>query len=176
MIEAIKDQAARFILRKRTSEKEFNQRNFSDVFKKSFSFLVFMPADDRDFRLAAPILEYLKEQKKSVVVLTNDFKISLLPTYLKANAVGHGIRDVTKLKLPSRNIINKLSNMRFDVIIDLNRRQEIFYTYITKALSVPVKIGFVCSESDNYFNMQIVNSKSEPEISYNNLLNCIKMF
>ena len=66
--------------------------------------------------------------------------------------------------------------MRFDVIIDLNRGEEIFYTYITKALNVPVKIGFVNSDSDNYFNIQIANSRNDPEISYNNLLNCLKMF
>jgi hypothetical protein len=66
--------------------------------------------------------------------------------------------------------------MRFDVIIDLNREEEIFYTYITKALNAPVKIGFVNSDSDNYFNMQIAHSKNGPEISYNNLLNCLKMF
>jgi hypothetical protein len=176
MIETIKEQAARFILRKRTSQKEFNQRNFSSVFQKSFSFLILMPVNDKDFRLSAPVLEYLKEQKKNIVVLTNDFRISLLPTYVKANALEHGIKDITKLKLPTRNIINKLTNMRFDVIINLNRQEEIFYKYITKALNVPVKIGFVYPDSDNYFNMQIENSKSEPEISYNNLLNCLKMF
>jgi hypothetical protein len=176
MIEAIKEHAARFILRNRTAHKKFNKRNFSSVFQKSFSFLVLMPADDRDFRLSTPVLEYLKEQKKNIVVLTNDFRISLLPTYFKTNAVEYGIKDITKLKLPTRNIINKLTNMRFDVIIDLNREEEIFYTYITKALNAPVKIGFVNSDSDNYFNMQIAHSKNGPEISYNNLLNCLKMF
>lgn len=176
MIEAIKEQAARFILRKRTEQKGFNQRSFASVFQKSFSFLVLMPADDRDFRLSAPVLDYLKEKKKNIVVLTNDFRISLLPTYFKTNAVEHGIKDMTKLKLPSRNIVKKLKNMRFDVIIDLNREEEIFYTFITKTLNAPVKIGFVNSDSDNYFNMQIANSKNDPEISYNNLLNCLKMF
>jgi hypothetical protein len=176
MIEAIKEQAARFILRKRTEQKDFNQRSFASVFQKSFSFLVLMPADDRDFRLSAPVLDYLKEKKKNIVVLTNDFRISLLPTYFKTNAVEHGIKDMTKLKLPSRNIVKKLKNMRFDVIIDLNREEEIYYTFITKTLNAPVKIGFVNSDSDNYFNMQIANSKNDPEISYNNLLNCLKMF
>jgi hypothetical protein len=135
-----------------------------------------MPADDRDFRLSTTVLEYLKEQKKNVVVLTNDFRISLLPTFFKANSVEHGIKDVTKLKLPTKNIINKLKRMRFDVIIDLNREEEIFYKYITRLLDVPLKIGFVNTDSDNYFNMQIANSRNDPEISYNNLLNCLKMF
>jgi hypothetical protein len=176
MISTIKEQAARFILRKRAARKEFDQRNFSSVFKKSYSFLVLMPVDDRDFRLSVPVLEYLKEQRKNVVVFTNDFRISLLPTYFKTNAIEHGINDITKLKLPARNMLSKLSKHRFDVIIDLNRQEKLFYSFITKTLNAPLKIGFVNSESDNYFNMQIANSKNDPEISYNNLLNCLKMF
>lgn len=176
MIGTLKEQAARFILRKRAARKEFNQRDFSSVFKKSYSFLLLMPVDDKDFRLSVQVLDYLKEQRKNVVVFTNDFRISLLPTFFKTNAIEHGINDITKLKLPARKILNKLSQHRFDVIIDLNRRENVFYSFITKTLNAPLKIGFVNSESDNYFNMQVANSKSDPEISYNNLLNCLKMF
>jgi ADP-heptose:LPS heptosyltransferase len=176
MIGAIKEQAARFILKKRAATKEFNQREFSSAFQKSFSFLILMPADDKDFRLASPILEYLREQKKNIVVLTNDYRISLLPPYFKTSAVEHGVNDITKLNLPSKNLISKLTRHRFDVILDLNREEELYYSFITKMINAPLKIGFVNSESDNYFNMQIVNSKSDPEISYKNLLNCLKMF
>ncbi len=176
MIATLKEHAARYIIKKKTAAKEFNQRDFSFVFKKSFSFLILMPVNDKDFWLAIPILEYLKEQKKNIIVLTNDFRISLLPPFFKANAIEHGINDITKLNLPSRSLINKLTRHRFDVILDLNREEELFYGFITKTLNAPLKLGFVNSESDNYFNMQIVNSKSDPENSYKNLLNCLKMF
>lgn len=176
MISAIKEHAARFILRKSGVKEQFNQRNFSAVFDKVFSFLILMPADDKDFRLSLPALEYLKEQKKTVFVMTNDYRISLLPTYFRLNSIEHGIKDVTKLNLPAKGVQNKLSKMRFDVIIDLNRQESVFYSYIAKTISAQVKIGFVRSDADSYFNLQIANYQGDPEVSYNNLLNCLKMF
>ena len=176
MIETLKNRAARFIVKKKIPETDFDHRNFSSVFTKTYSFLIIMPVNERDFRLTFPILEYLKEQRKNIVVLTNDFRISLLSPYFKTNAIEHGINDATKLNLPSKNLLNKLSNMRFDVLIDTNREENLFYSYIAKSLNVQVKIGFVRTDSDNYFNFQIVNTQNDPEISYNNLLDCLKMF
>ena len=66
--------------------------------------------------------------------------------------------------------------MRFDVIIDTNREENLFYGYIAKFLNTNVKIGFVHSDSDNYFNFQVVNKQNDPETSYKNLLDCLKMF
>ena len=135
-----------------------------------------MPLDEKDFRLVFPILEYLREQRKNIIVLTNDFRISLLQPYFKTNAIEHGIKDITKLNLPSKNLLNKLSNMRFDVIIDMNRKEVLYYSFIAKSLNAQVKIGFVRSDSDKYFNFQVVNNQNDPEISFQNLLNCLKMF
>jgi len=135
-----------------------------------------MPANEKDFRLVFPILEYLKEQRKNIVVMTYDFRISLLQPYFKTNAIEHGLKDITKLDLPSKKILNKLSNMRFDVLIDTNRDEIIYYSYIAKSLNVQVKIGFVRSDSDRYFNFQVVNKQNDPELSYKNLLDCLKMF
>jgi hypothetical protein len=135
-----------------------------------------MPLDEKDFRLVFPILEYLREQRKNIIVLTNDFRISLLQPYFKTNAIEHGIKEMTKLNLPSKNLLNKLSNMRFDVIIDMNRKEVLYYSFIAKSLNAQVKIGFVRSDSDKYFNFQVVNNQNDPEISFQNLLNCLKMF
>jgi hypothetical protein len=176
MIETLKNRAAKFIVKNRLPETDFVHRNFSSVFTKTYSFLIIMPENERDFRLIFPILEYLKEQRKNIVVLTHDFRISLLAPYFKTNAIEHGINDATKLNLPSKSLLNKLSNMRFDVLIDTNREESLFYSYIAKSLDVKVKIGFVRTDSDNYFNFQIVNKQNDPEISYNNLLDCLKMF
>jgi hypothetical protein len=176
MISAIKERAAKFILNKSRAKEQFSQRNFTGIFDKVYSFLVLMPADDKDFRLSFPALDYLKEQKKTVFVMTNEFRISLLPAYFKTNSIGHGIKDATKLNLPAKNILNKLEKMRFDVIMNLNRKDSVFYSYIAKTISAQVKIGFVSSESDSYFNLQVANYQGDPEVSYNNLLNCLKMF
>jgi len=176
MIGILKEQAAKYFLKKRLSYKEFDQRNFASVFKRSFSFLVLMPRDERDFRLTIPVMEFLREEKKSIVTMTYDYRISLLPTFLKPNAIEHGINDVTKLNLPSKKILGKLDNMRFDVVIDMNREEVLFYSFISKFVNAPVKIGFARSDADDYFNLQVINDQGNPEISYQNLLNCLKMF
>jgi hypothetical protein len=135
-----------------------------------------MPANESDFRFVFPILDYLREQRKNIVVMTYDFRVSLLQPYFKTNAIEHGLKDENQLKLPSKKMLDKLSNMRFDVIIDTNRDEILYYSYIAKSLTANVKIGFVRSDSDKYFNFQIINKQNDPETSYKNLLESLKMF
>jgi hypothetical protein len=176
MIATLKERAARYLVKKKIPGGEFSQRNFSSIFAKTYSFLILMPASESDFRFVFPILEYLREQRKNIVVMTYDYRVSLLQPYFKTNAIEHGIGDETKLKLPAKKIIDKLSNMRFDVIIDANREEILYYSYIAKLLISHVKIGFVRSDSDKYFNFQVINKQNDPETSYKNLLDCLKMF
>jgi len=176
MISLLKERAARFIVKNKVPGGEFSQRNFSSIFAKTYSFLVLMPANESDFRFVFPILEYLREQRKNIVVMTYDFRVSLLQPYFKTNAIEHGLRDETKLNLPSKKLLGKLSNMRFDVVIDTNREEVLYYSYIAKSLNSHVKIGFVRSDSDKYFNFQVINKQNDPETSYKNLLDCLKMF
>jgi hypothetical protein len=176
MIASLKERAARFIVKKRVPVGEFSQRNFSSIFAKTYSFLVLMPASESDFRFVFPILEYLREQRKNIVVMTYDFRVSLLQPYFKTNAIEHGLRDETKLSLPSKKLLDKLSNMRFDVVIDTNREEILYYSYVAKSLNSQVKIGFARSDSDKYFNLQVINKQNDPETSYKNLLDCLKMF
>jgi hypothetical protein len=176
MIATLKQRAARFIVSKRIPVAEFSQRNFSSIFAKSYSFLILMPANEADFRFVFPLLDYLREQRKNIVVMTYDFRVSLLQPYFKTNAIEHGLKDETKLSLPAKKLLDKLSNLRFDVIIDANREENLFYSYISKSLNTNVKIGFVRSDSDKYFNFQVISKQNDPETSYKNLLECLKMF
>ena len=176
MITAIKARAARFIVKRRAPGGEFSQRNFSSIFAKTYSFLILMPANESDFKFVFPILEYLREQRKNIVVMTYDFRVSLLQPYFKTNAIEHGLKDETQLKLPSKKLQNKLSNMRFDVIIDTNREEILYYSFIAKLLNAQVKIGFARSDSDKYFNFQVINKQNDPETSYKNLIDSLKMF
>ena len=176
MISTLKQQAAKFIVKKRIPEPDFHHRNFTSVFTKTYSFLILMPASEKDFRLVYPILEYLKEQRKNIVVMTYDFRISLLQPYFKTNAIEHGLNDTTTLNLPSRSLLKKLSSMRFDVLIDTNREENIYYSYVAKLLNIQLKIGFVRADSDKYFNFQVAQKQNDPDISYKNLLDCLKMF
>jgi len=176
VIENLKERAARFIIKKKIPETEFSQRNFSSILAKTYSFLILMPGNESDFRFVFPLLDYLREQRKNIVVMTYDFRVSLLQPYFKTNAIEHGLKDETKLNLPSKKLLDKMLNMRFDVIIDTNREENLFYSYIAKSVNTIVKVGFARSDSDNYFNFQVVNKQNDPETSYRNLLDCLKMF
>ena len=176
MIGPIKEKAAKFIINQKLKEHKFDELDFSRIFKRSYSYLVIMPKDEKDFFHAVEVLKFLKESKKNVIALTNDFRVSLLPASFKVNAVGYGINDRTKLELPTKKFLTRLKKMQFDVVIDTNRQEVLFYNFIANFVNSPVRIGFSIKDADKYFNLQIVNSKSEPEISYQNLLNCLKMF
>lgn len=176
MIESLKKQAARFIVNKKFTDKKFSEREFSKFFRKSFSFLVLMPSNDVDFHHSFVVLDFLKQNKKNIIALTHEHRISLLPPSYKPNAIGHGIKETNKLKLPSRSLLNRLAQIRIDVVLDLNRSEALYYNYIASFVNSTVKIGFVRSDSDRYFNLQILNKADDPDISYQNLLNCLKMF
>ncbi len=176
MIGTIKEQAAKFIINRKLKEHKFGELDFSKIFKRSYSFLIFMPKDEKDFFHAVEVLNFLKESKKNVTAMTDDFRVSLLPSPYKVSAVEHGINDKTKLELPAKKFLNRLKKMQFDVVIDTNRQEVLYYNFIANFINPPVRIGFSGKNADKYFNLQIVNNKSEPEVSYQNLLNCLKMF
>jgi hypothetical protein len=176
MMSPIKEQVAKFIINQKLKEHKFSEQDFSRIFKRSYSYLVLMPKDDKDFRYAIEVLNFLKESKKNVTAMTDDFRVSLLPTAFKVSSVGHGINDKSKLELPTKKFLNQFKKMQFDVVIDTNRQEVLFYNFIANVINSPVRIGFSGKNADKYFNLQVANNKNEPDISYQNLLNCLKMF
>lgn len=149
---------------------------FTEMFKKSFSFLVLMPIDDRDYNATFDLLRALNSSKKHLTIFTLDFKVGLLPQILKPSAMEYTINDVTKLQLPSKILIAKLMQMNFNAVIDLNRTENVFSSYIASIIRSPYKIGFVKHESDKFYNIQIENTSESAEISYKNFINCLQMF
>ena len=176
MMGPIKEQVAKFIINQKLKEHTFSELEFSRIFKRSYSFLVIMPRDEKDFFHAVEVLNFLRESKKNVTAMTDDYRVSLLPSVFKVSAVEHGINDKTKLELPAKKFLTRLKKMQFDVVIDTNRQQVLYYNFVANFVNPPVRIGFSGKNADKYFNLQIVNDKNESEISYKNLLNCLKMF
>ena len=176
MFEFLKEKIAEKVIAKQLKDQNFEQHTFTGFFKSSYTFFVAMPEEDRDFTYSLPILNFLAENKKSAMILTRDFKVSLLPQRFKSKAIEYSEKDITKWKLPARQLIDKLSEMQFNVSIDLNRKDSLFHSYIANIVKTPLKIGFVKSDSDKFYNFQIINHEDNPEISYQNFLNCLKMF
>ncbi len=176
MIGQLKDKLAGILTKNKLKEFELTEHNFRDFFKRSFDFLVVMPENDADFGQSFYVLDYLEDNRKSVTTFTHDYKVNLLPTKFRQKAIGYTVDDVNRLNLPSKKISDKLEQMRFQAVIDLNRQENMYCSYVVNMVRAPYKLGFVKGDPDKYYNIQVINRSSDAENSYKNLLNCLKMF
>jgi len=176
MIGQWKDKIAEMLVKNKLKDFEIKEHNFREFFKRSFNFFVIMPEDDSDFGHSFVVLNYLDDNRKSVTVFTHDYKVNLLPPKFRQRAMGYTVDDVSKLHLPSKRINEKLDQMRFQTVIDLNRTENLFCRYIINRLKAPYKMGFVAGNPDKFYNIQVINKNPGAENSYKNLLNCLKMF
>lgn len=176
MIELIKKNISRFLISRKLKNLVLNEQDFSEALKRSGSFLMLMPEDEKDFRASYIVLDHLEHLNKSLKILTRDYRISLMPAKYRNKAMEFGIADLNKFDLPSHKLIEKLSEMRFDGVIDLNRKDDLFYSYASNLVNAKIRIGFAKKGADKYYNFQISNNDIDSEKSYKNFLNCLKMF
>jgi hypothetical protein len=174
-MQMLKQTGARFFIKHKLKKSNFSNKSFSYAFKNSSSVLVLMPEGDKDFQYSKDILVFLEKFKKELSILTNDYRVSLLPLNFRNKALGHGLKEINKIDLPSKGLLSKLLKKKYDVVLDLNRQEQLFYTYVSVVMSAAVSIGFAKSFADKVYNIQIANSEINPKISYENLLNCLKM-
>lgn len=176
MIELLKKKTAEFIVSGKLKHIKNQELSFSSALKKSFSYLVLMPADEKDYRESFHILDYLESQGKNLTILTNDFRVNLLPAKFRNKAIGFTITEISKLNLPSHKLTERLREKLFDVVIDLNRQENLFYSYLTNIVKSKIRVGFKKRKADRFYNFLVDGSDTDSAKSYNNFLNCIKMF
>ena len=176
MLDLIKDKIAHTVVDWKLKDKQNKDQTFTEFFKRAFKFLVLMPQNDADFAHSMQVLYFLEDNKKHASALTYDFRVSLMPLRFRNRVIEHTLADVNVLKLPSTKIISKLNGMMFQVVLDLNRSDNLFYSYISSVVEVPIRVGFAKPNSDLYYNVQIKDKETEAEISYKNFLECLKIF
>lgn len=167
---------AKYFVNKSINNQSIDERTFSSLLKNSYSFLIMMPEDEVDFHHSIYVLEYLKTELKHTTIMTKDFRVSLINPKFRPDLIEYGIRDINKIKLPTKNLISKLNKKNFDIVIDLNRNENLFYSYAVSQTKSKFKIGFKKKGSDKFYNFQIVCNGKEPEDAYKYLVNCLKMF
>ena len=176
MIEIIKNSIARIIVKWNLRRQSSVNISFINAFSNAVNVLIMLPADEEDFRQSFVLLSALDYNAKNIHLLTYDFRVSMLPYNLRGKAVEHGIIDVNRLDLPKHKFIEKLKYKNINATLDLNRKENLFYSYTAQLLDVKLRMGFVKKDSDKYYNFQVRNHEKNPEKSYNNFLNCLKMF
>ena len=176
MLKTIKQKIARYVVNKKIKHIEIRRQSFTDLLKNSMRFFILMPDNEVHFHNASVIINYFESLDKDIIVFTRDFRVNLLPIKHRNPSINFGLEDITKLNLPTDKLENKLKEYEFDLVIDLNKEENLFYSLIANLVRSQVRVGFKKNNSDKYYNLQIDNSEDNPEIFYKNLLNCLQMF
>ncbi len=176
MFDSLKKRAAYFIVKKKLKHRKAEARSFISPLNKAVSIFLVMPESEDDFRRAFDLLEFFERKGKKVSLLTQDYRVSLLPAKHHAAAVDYGAADVTKLSLPGKKLEDKLSGKQFDAVIDLERKENIFNSAAANIVKAPLRVGIKKKGSDIFYNLQISVKEDNPELFYKNFLNCLEMF
>lgn len=175
MFESIKKRIAKYLIIKKFTSGS-GEVNFNNFFKESLSFLIIMPSNEHDFNFTFEILKYLETQNKNVTILCQAVRVNTIPQKDKYKIISYEITDISKLYLPMKEYLDKREKKTFDIIMDLNREENLFCSAMSNYYNSKFRVGFQKENSDNYYNFQIQNDEINSEISYRNLLNSLQMF
>jgi len=156
--------------------KSLDKSNFNHFITDGYDYLIILPTNEIDFSNSFDVAKYFSIHKKNVTLFIPDLKRNTVKLINNYKIIDYNINDFSKLGLPNKKYISELSKHSFDVLIDLEREENIFISAIAGLVKAKFKVGFKKDEIDNLYNFQLINSKLNSEISYRNLLNSLKMF
>ncbi|MFH0736038.1 MAG: hypothetical protein V1773_16410 [bacterium] len=174
MIEKIKLLIGRYILHKKLKKNE--QIIFNKFFTNADDYFIILPEDDESFKHSFVIIKYLFEHKKNITLFVIDYRKSLILDSKKYHIVTFENENKNIFNLPKQEILEKIEQNQYDLLIDLNRNNNIFYSAITLSVKAKYRVGFTKEYADLYYNFLIANDERNSELSYKNLLNSLQMF
>lgn len=165
---------ALFIARRKYFNRTDEIINFNKFIARSNSYLIIFPENYADINAAMDVQAHFKLNKKEVSIIHSaDVKLDLRED---VSEFIYSKEDISKLKLPRKEFLHKLTSKQYDVVIDLNLQENFFLSVIARSVKGKIIIGFKKEDSDEFYNFQVANNQNNAEISYRNLLNSLLMF
>lgn len=176
MISFVKEKIADLFINRKSKSVQFSVRSFGDFFTKSFTYLVLMPDNDTEFHYAIEVLKGLSNHKKHATIFTREFRANLVPIKYRPQVIEYTDKDIGRFNSPSKSLMERLSSMRFNVILDLNIKENLFCSIVANKVNSAVKVSFKRNGSDKFYNLQIITKAENLEQAYKNYLSCLEMF
>jgi len=177
MIRDIKNKLALFVIRKRIHKVQVSKPiAFNNVVIAASRCFVILPEVDQLPDKTYEVLDYLADYGKMIRLLIPNGTYSGIDKDFLKDAIYFGKEDKTKLGLPTLQFREILKTVESDLLIDLNKKSDLFAGAASCLINASVKIGFEKENSDLFYNFQV---KSSSEISvepYQNLMNFFQMF
>lgn len=176
MFEKLKLRLAHYIIQRKYCRNIIPPVNYNGKISNGFSFLVLMPASDSSFIHCLDIIKYLQIHRKRVTLVVSEHKYNLIPEKDKYHFIIFKPEQISKLNLPDKMLESNLTAKAYDVVIDLNYDEQVFFSAITAMAKAVIKVGFQKERADKYYGLQFSHSVKEPEQIYRNFLSFIQMF
>jgi hypothetical protein len=135
-----------------------------------------MPKEDSDFYHCLDILKYFLIHKKIITLFLPEYKYNLIPEKEKYKFISYLPEHVNGFYLPNKILVDRLKTREFDIVIDLNRHYDIFFSAIVNVVQSRLRVGFNKELCEKYYNLSISDNSSEPEVAFRMFLNYLQMF
>lgn len=165
-----------YFLLKKSSEKRSKKRLMNNFFKNAKSFFVIMPRERYDFVFSQSIVRNLVEAGKSVTVLVLKDSEELVRQAKKVTVETYTDDDISFLKLPKLPLRQRLRILVFDVVLDLNRKEDLFSSICANTVNSITVISFAKDDSDKFYNIQFHSDEVNSEVSYKDFFQSLQMF
>ncbi|MEG8946015.1 DUF6913 domain-containing protein [Rosettibacter firmus] len=176
MFENIKRKLAHYLLSKKFLKNGSNPILFNKIITNSKSFFVILPEEESDLSHSLDLIKFLLIHKKDVTVFLQEYRYNFFPMKDKIHFITYSQQDISRLNLPSKNLLNKLFNTKYDIVIDLNRVENTFFSAVANIVSSKVRISFKKENSESYYNLLYFDNNNESELVFRNFLNFVRMF
>jgi hypothetical protein len=176
MLENLRINIAHLIIRILYFKSQSTVLRFNKVLTTSKDFLIIMPNSIHDFANSFDFVRYFLIHKKNVTLFVNDNSNINIPQKEYYKYISYSEKSKTYFFLPKTLLKKQIKEKSFDVVIDLNRKEDIFSSSIVCILDSKIKVGFLRSRSDKYYNLLIQDSEIHPESAYSILLKYLSCF
>lgn len=176
ILDPVKQFVANFQVRRINKLQKKNPVSFNNFIDHSVEFFIILPQGKSRDESVNDLFSFLLSHSKRVSVFATVEDFNYFPFRMKTQLIDYTLGEITKFNLPDKNLAQRLHKRKFDVAIDLNLSENIFYSTIMNLIKAKFLIGFSKENSDTYYNVQINGDLNNPKLAYENLLKSLRMF
>ncbi|MBX3008735.1 MAG: hypothetical protein KF816_12000 [Melioribacteraceae bacterium] len=176
MFEKLKKRVAKFILARKYLKKNWEALNFRDSIKKSVTAFIILPSNDSDFHSAFQVVEYLFQNGKAITLCIKEHKYNEIPKNDRFKYLSYHFGQINRIGLPLKSVIDRFSHQNYDLVIDLNREEDLFLLSLLCEVKSSIRLGFHREGLDGYYNFLVGIAGMDAQKTYENLIKYLKMF
>jgi hypothetical protein len=176
VIEKLKLKISHYLIHKKYLRQRTEPFSFNKIISNASDFLIIMPYDETDFYHSLDLIKYILIHRKNITLFLSEHKYTLLPEKEKFKIVSYHDQQKTRLNLPDKSLVNRLRAKEFDIVIDLNKNEDVFFSAVSNLVTAKLRMSFVKDRSEDYYDLQIANSIENSEQIYRQFLGYLQMF